>query len=183
MEVQIRVMLRCIVLSSPVPACDPTHDNTMAKRWNRLQLRPQGSCRLRVRCAFRAVYKSHQRRAVAWRAVSAGSPLIEVDLSRRRRAARGSLSPKSRTLLEATYFAGLRKAAWRRNEQRRRFAMANLACSNLIGKAAFAQIKFATDSPLGGDGFELLVPRHKSRRFPQHSGHLGVSAGLLNDTT
>jgi hypothetical protein len=30
---------------------------------------------------------------------------------------------------------------------------------NLIGKAAFAQIEFATDSPLEGDGFELPVPR------------------------
>jgi len=26
------------------------------------------------------------------------------------------------------------------------------------------------DSPLEGDGFELVVPRHKSRGFPQHSG-------------
>jgi hypothetical protein len=43
--------------------------------------------------------------------------------------------------------------------------------------------QFVGDSPLEGDGFELLVPRHKSRGFPQHSGHLGVSAGLLNDTT
>src|SRR5580693_4745487 len=82
-EVLIRVLLRCMFLSSPVPACDPAHDNTMANRWNRLQLRPQGSCRLRVRCALPAVYESHQRRAVAWRAVSAGGPLIEADLSRR----------------------------------------------------------------------------------------------------
>ena len=51
---------------------------------------------------------------------------------------------------------GCARPAWRRNEQRRRFAMANLACSNLIGKAAFAQIKFATDSPLEGTGFELV---------------------------
>ena len=27
------------------------------------------------------------------------------------------------------------------------------------------------DSSLEGDGFELLVPRHKSRGFPEHSGH------------
>jgi len=26
------------------------------------------------------------------------------------------------------------------------------------------------DSSLEGDGFELVVPRHKSRGFPQHSG-------------
>ena len=32
------------------------------------------------------------------------------------------------------------------------------------------------------DGFELPVPRQKSRGFPQHSGHYGVSAGRLNDT-
>ena len=30
------------------------------------------------------------------------------------------------------------------------------------------------DSPLERDGFELLVPRHKSRGFPQHSEHGGV---------
>ena len=29
---------------------------------------------------------------------------------------------------------------------------------NLIGKAVFAQIEFATDSLLEGTGFELLVP-------------------------
>ena len=35
---------------------------------------------------------------------------------------------------------------------------------NLIGKAAFAQIEFATDSPLEGDGFELSVPGRKRVR-------------------
>jgi hypothetical protein len=54
---------------------------------------------------------------------------------------------------------------------------AQVAGGNLIGKAAFAQIEFAADSPLEGDGFELLVPRHKSRGFPEHSGHCGVLAG------
>jgi peptidyl-prolyl cis-trans isomerase C len=38
-------------------------------------------------------------------------------------------------------------------------------------------VTFAADSSLEGDGFELLVPRHKSRGFPQHSGHCGGSAG------
>ena len=38
------------------------------------------------------------------------------------------------------------------------------------------------DSPLEGNGFELLVPRHKSRGFPQHSGHGGGSTGLLSGT-
>jgi acetyl-CoA acetyltransferase len=32
------------------------------------------------------------------------------------------------------------------------------------------KVRFAADSPLEGDGFELPVPRHKSREFPQHSG-------------
>src|SRR6516164_9075201 len=32
---------------------------------------------------------------------------------------------------------------------------------NLVGKAAFAQIEFATDSPLEGDGFEPSVPRRR----------------------
>ena len=31
------------------------------------------------------------------------------------------------------------------------------------------------DSLLEGDGFEPLVPRHKSRGFAQHYGHCGVS--------
>jgi len=39
--------------------------------------------------------------------------------------------------------------------------------------------RFAPDSPLEGDGFELLVPRHKSLGFPQHSGHGGGSTGSL----
>jgi hypothetical protein len=30
---------------------------------------------------------------------------------------------------------------------------------------------FAPDSPLEGDGFELLVPRHESRGFPKHPEH------------
>ena len=40
-------------------------------------------------------------------------------------------------------------------------------------------VRFARDSPLEGDGFELLVPRHKSRGFPQHSGHSGGIGGAL----
>ena len=31
-----------------------------------------------------------------------------------------------------------------------------------------------TDSPLEGDGFELLVPRHKSPRFPKHPGTIAA---------
>jgi hypothetical protein len=36
--------------------------------------------------------------------------------------------------------------------------------SHLEGDREFA------DSPLEGDGFELLVPRHESPRFPKHPG-------------
>jgi hypothetical protein len=32
---------------------------------------------------------------------------------------------------------------------------------------ASPKVRFAMDSPLEGDGFELPVPRHKSREFPQ----------------
>jgi hypothetical protein len=32
--------------------------------------------------------------------------------------------------------------------------------------------EFADDSPLEGDGFELLVPRHESPRFPKHPARL-----------
>ena len=39
-------------------------------------------------------------------------------------------------------------------------------------------VEFAADSPLEGDGFELLVPRHKSRGYPQHSGHCEGIGGL-----
>ena len=39
--------------------------------------------------------------------------------------------------------------------------------------------RFAPDSPLEGDGFELLVPRHKRRGFPQHFGHCGGVGGAL----
>jgi hypothetical protein len=34
--------------------------------------------------------------------------------------------------------------------------------------------KFASDSPLEGDGFELLVPRHESPRFPKHPGTIAA---------
>jgi hypothetical protein len=46
-----------------------------------------------------------------------------------------------------------------------------------IGTSLRLQYGSSPDSLLEGDGFELLVPRHKSRGFPEHSGHLGVSAG------
>src|SRR6516162_204049 len=42
--------------------------------------------------------------------------------------------------------------------------------------------RWFADSLLEGDGFELLVPRHKSRGFPQHSGHGGGWAGLFLKT-
>jgi hypothetical protein len=32
--------------------------------------------------------------------------------------------------------------------------------------------RFAPDSPLEGDGFEPLVPRHESPRFPKHPGRI-----------
>ena len=35
------------------------------------------------------------------------------------------------------------------------------------------KVRFAPDSALEEDGFELPVPRRKSRGFPQHSGHCG----------
>ena len=39
--------------------------------------------------------------------------------------------------------------------------------------------KFAVGSPLEGDGFELLVPRHKSRGFPSIPGIAGGIGGAL----
>jgi hypothetical protein len=62
-------------------------------------------------------------------------------------------------------------AAWRLFAVRIGATAVTIAVMSL----ALAAQKFA-DSPLEGDGFELLVPRRKSRGFPQHSGHLGVSA-------
>ena len=51
-----------------------------------------------------------------------------------------------------------------------------------IGPATRVGGRSLRDSPLEGNGFELLVPRHKSRGFPQHSGHGGGSTGLLSGT-
>ena len=34
--------------------------------------------------------------------------------------------------------------------------------------------EFVPDSPLEGDGFELLVPRHESPRFPKHPGTIAA---------
>ena len=51
------------------------------------------------------------------------------------------------------------------------------------GFVRIEKVGFAMDSPLERDGFELPVPRHKSREFPQHSGHCGGLGGLLDDTT
>jgi len=36
------------------------------------------------------------------------------------------------------------------------------------------EVRFAADSPLEGDGFELLVPQHESPRFPKHPGTIAV---------
>ena len=52
-----------------------------------------------------------------------------------------------------------------------------------VAAARARKSRFAIKPPAEGDGFELLVPRHKSRGFPQHSGHCGGIGGLLNDTT
>ena len=41
------------------------------------------------------------------------------------------------------------------------------------GTAIAGRTRFARDSLLEGDGFELPVPRRKSRGFPQHSGGIG----------
>jgi hypothetical protein len=46
-------------------------------------------------------------------------------------------------------------------------------CEKVVG------IRFALDSSLEGDGFELPVPRRKGRGFPQHSGHCGGIGGAL----
>jgi len=53
-EVLIRVMLRCMFLSSPVPACDPAHNNEMAKRWNRCSSDPKeaAACEFAVTCEW-----------------------------------------------------------------------------------------------------------------------------------
>ena len=47
----------------------------------------------------------------------------------------------------------------------------------LAGPAPLLRDRKFADSSVEGDGFELLVPRHKSRGFPEHSGHCGVLAG------
>src|SRR6516225_1687644 len=61
-EVLIRVVLRCMVLSSPVPTCDPAHDNTMdiCDRTG-CSFDPKRSCRLRSLPRPGAGYEAHQR--------------------------------------------------------------------------------------------------------------------------
>ena len=54
------------------------------------------------------------------------------------------------------------RAWWSRSPSVRRCSRSLVRC---IGKAAFAQIEFATDSPLERDGFELPVPRAIRVRF------------------
>jgi hypothetical protein len=44
---------------------------------------------------------------------------------------------------------------------------------NIFG-APIEEVRFARDSPLEGDGFELLVPRHESPRFPKHPGTIAA---------
>jgi transposase len=60
--------------------------------------------------------------------------------------------------------------------------MAYLACQQSCPRRS-AQLRrlyrSSHDSSLEGDGFEHLVPRHKSRGFPQHSGHGGRIDGAL----
>ena len=50
---------------------------------------------------------------------------------------------------------------------------------DLTGEAAFAQIEFATDSPLEGNGLELSVPREIGSAFEASSG-LGRRRGALS---
>jgi hypothetical protein len=45
-----------------------------------------------------------------------------------------------------------------------------VAMKSRLRQLSSSAVRFACDSPLEGDGFELPVPRHKSREFPQHSG-------------
>src|SRR5215831_12101596 len=53
-----------------------------------------------------------------------------------------------------------------------------------VGRRIPARDRFAPDSPLEGDGFELLVPRHEKLWISAAFRAIaGVSAGLLNDTT
>ena len=42
------------------------------------------------------------------------------------------------------------------------------------GSSAPEEVGFAVDSLLEGDGFELLVPRHESPRFPKHPGTIAA---------
>jgi hypothetical protein len=41
------------------------------------------------------------------------------------------------------------------------------------GSTLIGEFRFAGDSPLEGDGLELLVPRHEIRGFPKYPEHRG----------
>ena len=65
-----------------------------------------------------------------------------------------------------------------------RFPKASTRDAELGTRASCARqdqwrFRFARDSAAEGDGFELPVPRRKSRGFPQHSEHSGGIGGAL----
>ena len=92
-EVLIRVMLRCMLLSFRClhailrVIIQWTSDRTGCNS------DPMGSCRLRSSRPGCGIRVASTARAVAWKVVSNGSPLVEADLSRRRRAGIASLTP------------------------------------------------------------------------------------------
>src|SRR5215472_6803965 len=96
-EVLIRVVLRCMVLSSPAPVCDPAHDNTMGiSLSNRLQLRSQseagdcGVCRA-LEPVTRRINGTSRRleRSFDW------GPAIEAHLSHRRQVGTAVSDPSA----------------------------------------------------------------------------------------
>ena len=44
-----------------------------------------------------------------------------------------------------------------------------------VAKSGRPKVRFAADSLLEADGFELLVPRHESPRFPKHPGTIAAA--------
>ena len=80
--------------------------------------------------------------------------------------------------------------AWRGPEeletvQRHGWLLKEFSCSEDCGSSLYSsdppvklrspsQQQFVSDSPLEGDGFELLVPRHESPRFPKHPGTIAA---------
>jgi hypothetical protein len=94
-----------------------------------------------------------------------------------------SVSPPQNSIFRGSIPHPIRSLCTLRTRRRRRLRNTRFAAARYrltgagLSPAGSRQLRLThrnrkfVDSLLEGDGFELLVPQHKSRGFPQHSGH------------